>query len=180
MIPIMANEDVGLLDSVKQAYELIRNNFWPTVLMGIILGAIQLMIVLIIAIPIAIISMATVGLGVFTTGYSNMSPSILVVFIIAIICLLVPIAIFINAVMQSFIGSAWTITYRRLTGRVFGSVGELPDGETPSEEEPVEIVPEETKQEAEKEDKPAKEEAPKKPRRRRKKAEPKDEPPVEE
>jgi hypothetical protein len=74
MIPMMVNEDVSLIDSVKQAYELIRNNFWPTVLMGIILGVIQLVIGLIIAIPLIIIILTTVGFGVFATGFATWNP----------------------------------------------------------------------------------------------------------
>jgi hypothetical protein len=159
MIPMMVNEDVSLTDAVKQSYELLKNKFWPSVLMGIILMVLQAAVGLIVAIPILILVFGTLGVGIFATGFANMDPSILIVLILAVICLLMPLSLFVNAVSQSYIGSAWTLTYRRLTGHGFGGVSIVDESPVVVDAEPtvenVEII------EAE--------EAPKKPRRSRKK-----------
>ena len=121
MIPMMVNEDVSLMDSIKKTYELIKANFWSVILMGVILWVMQLVIGLIIAIPIIMVVFGGVAAGVIGTEFANLDPAILIPFIIAFICILMPISMFIGAVLQSYLGAVWTITYRRITGKEFGS-----------------------------------------------------------
>jgi hypothetical protein len=118
---MMVNEDVSLMDSIKKTYELIKANFWHVILMGVILWVMQLVIGLIIAIPIMLIVFGGIAAGAISTQFANLDPTVLIPFVIAFICILVPISMFISAVMQSYLGAAWTITYRRITGKEFGN-----------------------------------------------------------
>ena len=120
MIPMMVNEDVALWDSVKKSYELLKQNFWNLVLMGIILWVMGLVIGLIIAIPMIMLVFGFVGVGALTATLGNLDSSVIVPLILAFTCIILPISMFINAVLQSYLGSAWTLTYRRITGRQFG------------------------------------------------------------
>lgn len=120
MIPMMVNEDVALWDSAKKSFALLKQNFWPVVLMGIILWVVQLVIGLIIAVPILILLFGVIGVGAFTTAMTHFDPTMMIPLVIAFICLIIPISMFVNAVLQAYLGSAWTITYRRITGREFG------------------------------------------------------------
>jgi hypothetical protein len=121
MIPMMVNEDVSLMDSIKKTYELIKANFWHVILMGVILWVMQLVIGLIIAIPILMVVFGGIAAGAIGTQFANLDPAMLIPFIIAFICILMPISMFISAVIQSYLGAAWTITYRRITGKEYGS-----------------------------------------------------------
>jgi len=121
MTPMMVNEDVNLMDSIKKTYELIKANFWSVILMGVILWFMQLVIGLIIAIPIIMVIFGGIAAGVIGTEFANLDPAMLIPFAIAFVCLLVPVSMFISAILQSYLGAAWTLTYRRITGKEFGN-----------------------------------------------------------
>jgi hypothetical protein len=132
MIPMMVNEDVSLVDSVKKAFELLKLNFWPLILMGLILFVLQMVLGLILAIPIIMVVFGGVAAGLIGSELTNFDPTILIPFALAFVCILVPVSMFISAVLQSYLGAAWTITYRRITGHEFGAtttaeVPELPE-----------------------------------------------------
>jgi hypothetical protein len=122
MIPMMVNEDVPLVDAVKKSFALLKQDFWHLILMGLILWIMNFIVSIIIAIPIVLIVLGAMGIGALTTSLANMDPTVLVPIAIACMCVIVPIATFIDAVLQAYLGAAWTITYRRITGREFGPV----------------------------------------------------------
>ncbi|MBI9048730.1 MAG: hypothetical protein JEZ00_04905 [Anaerolineaceae bacterium] len=161
MIPMMVNEDVGLLDAVKKSFALLKNNFWPPVLMGIILFVIEIAISLIIVIPLIILVLGGVGVGAFASGFGEMDPTLIIVLIIGVLCLFMPVSLFVNAVLYAYLGSAWTITYRRLTNREYLGADIMPSDEIKSSALEVEsAIPVEE---------PLEEVAKKKPRTRKKK-----------
>jgi hypothetical protein len=116
MIPMMVNEDVSLQDAVTKSFNLLKSNFWPLVLMSIILFIINFVVSLILAIPAFIAIFGSLSFGVLSTNFASMNFSSILPIVIPLVCVFILISLFVSALMQSYVGSAWTITYRRITG----------------------------------------------------------------
>ncbi|HEY5901083.1 MAG TPA: hypothetical protein VIU39_00935 [Anaerolineales bacterium] len=109
----IVRENLGIADGWRRGWELARLNPGPVILMAIILGVISFVAGLFIVIPIiAIVVPAAIGTAVgANAGNPNWMP-----LIIGGICFaaFLPVAIFINGLWNTFVGSAWTLTYLRL------------------------------------------------------------------
>lgn len=110
----IVKENVGIWDGFRRGWEMIRTNIGPLLVMALILFAISLAIGLIIAMPIFIIVIpafiASIGMG----QGSNIS---YIPLIVAGLCFAayLPVAWLLNGVLTTYIGSAWTLTYLRLS-----------------------------------------------------------------
>lgn len=104
-------EDLGLFDGLKRGWEVSKSNVGPLVIMALILFGITLVLGIVIALPIIIIVFPTVFALVMGQG-NSLTP---VYVALACICLYVPIAWLLNGILSTYIHSAWTLTYMRLT-----------------------------------------------------------------
>ena len=118
IIVAIVGEDIGIMDGVKRAWGVARNNLGPAAVMTLILiigGGIVHIVIAIPAIAIVIpLVLGGVGSAIFDSGTPI---GIGVAIAVALLCLYLPVAILLGSVLQAYIISAWTLTFRRLTGR---------------------------------------------------------------
>ena len=108
-------ENVGIMDGLRRGWEVFTKNFGPMILMGLILYVgVGLIGGLIIAAPMLLIIIPAVGglaLGVERSIWGGL--------VIAGLCFIayLPFLILLNGILTSYIESAWTLTYMRLTSK---------------------------------------------------------------
>jgi len=115
----LIDDDQRTLGSFGRGWEVLREKPGPVLLMGLILLGGGLVIGLILALPILLLMMP-----LFFALASGEQPSITAGILVSGLCFLgyFPILLLVNAVLQTFINGAWTLTYRRLTGKAAGTV----------------------------------------------------------
>ncbi len=129
----LVNDNLGVFDTVKQAWKLFQKNLGHLIVVGLIIALGGLVIGLIISLPILIV-FAPIILGLINGTASGMQTALITAGVLFAIYL--PIAILLNGVLRSYIYTAWTLTYRRLTS-IPPVVEVMP---SPIEPEPVEAV----------------------------------------
>lgn len=108
-------DDLRALDGLRRGWELVRANMKPVIVMALVLnigvGAIGAMI---LAIPFFIVLLP----AFFIIAASNgTSPNIGGGIVLSLLCLAayLPVFIALAGLLRTYIGSAWTLTYLRLT-----------------------------------------------------------------
>ncbi len=157
----VVTEDLGIIDGLKRGWEVFRSNLGSMILMGLILVFGGFIVGMILAIPL-ILTMIPLMISIFALALGDSSAFAGGTAIIAGLCCVayLPVLIILGGIIRAYIGSAWTLTYLRLTQgpAVDDTVGLLPDEPEPLPEvveEPgiVEYVAEEvTETEPEKPD----------------------------
>jgi hypothetical protein len=106
-------EDLGIRDALQRGWDVFRENLGIMVVMGLILvlgaGIISLIIAApLIAIIVPIITGAVVGTDQAIGGG----------FLFAGLCFVVylPVLLVLGGILRAYVGSAWSLTYLRLTG----------------------------------------------------------------
>ncbi len=107
-------EDLGILDALRRGWEVFRENLGIMVVMGLILVLGAGIISLLIAAPlIAIVVPIVTGLALGTEQALGGG------FLFAALCFVVylPVLLVLGGILRAYVGSAWSLTYLRLTGR---------------------------------------------------------------
>lgn len=109
-------EDKSMSAGFKRGWEISKNNIGPMFVMALILMIGGAIIGIIIALPI-IIMVVPVALGAATIGASGDTTSLSVPMIIGLACcvLYFPVLLTINGALTTYIQTAWTLTFMRLT-----------------------------------------------------------------
>jgi len=107
-------EGIGVFDAFRKAWEILRANLGPVIVMALILilgGGILSAVLGVPFIGVVVPAILGFALGSETSIYSGLAVSGL--------CLVVAIPIFIVliGVLTTYTTGAWTLTYRRLTGK---------------------------------------------------------------
>ncbi len=104
-------EDLGIMDALRRAWEIVRSNIGPLLIMSLILGGISILAGIVIALPIFIVVFPTV-FTFFMGGGDSFTP----LYVAGIcICLYIPVSLVAGGILQTFTQSSWTLTYMRLT-----------------------------------------------------------------
>ncbi len=124
-------EDLSVIDGIKRGWEVFKDNLGEMVLMGLILVFGGMIVGFIIAMPM-ILTMIPLMMGVFAAIMGDTAALAAGGVIISGICCLayLPVLIVISGIIRAYIGTAWTLTYLRLT-------------KGPVVEKPVELLPDE-------------------------------------
>jgi hypothetical protein len=102
-------ENLSIADGFKRGWNIVKTNVGPVLIMAIILAVIGFVVGLVIALPV-IIAVFPLVFGL-AGGETNM------LWVAGICCAIYfPILLVLSGIMTSFIQSAWTLTYLRLTG----------------------------------------------------------------
>jgi hypothetical protein len=104
-------EDMRVMPALSRGWDVFRANLGPIILMAIMLAVIALVIGFVIAIPIFLIVFPSV-IAFIASDTQNWTPLVLMT---AGLCIYIPILLVLNGIMTSFMESAWTLTYMRLT-----------------------------------------------------------------
>ena len=107
-------ENLGIFDAFRRAWEVARANIGPLLVMAFILILGSAIIGLLLAAPFILI-LIPVGTA-FVLGTERAMSSGLIVGGICLV-LYIPVLILLNGVLQTYFFGAWTLTFRRLTGR---------------------------------------------------------------
>jgi len=107
----IVKENLGIVDGLRRGWDIARMNFGPVILMGLILFVITFVIGLVLAIPILVIVFPAV-FAFAIGGAQSMTP-----LLVAGLCfvLFLPVLLVARGILATFTGSAWTLTYLRLT-----------------------------------------------------------------
>lgn len=107
-------EDAGVFDAIGRGWQVFRLNLGALLLVGLIVAGISLVAGFIIGLPLILVAVPALA-GVAFGEQSFVAGSVLV----TLLCLLayIPVALFLNGILQSYLQSVWTLTYRRLSGR---------------------------------------------------------------
>ncbi len=130
----LVGENLGVIDSLKRGFAVIRSNVTAMLVMGLILWIGGGLISLVIGLPALLILIPIFG-GLIAGTFEAMRTGFIVS--IVFLALYLPLAWLLGGVLQAYLSSAWVITFRRLTGREFG------DAEAAARPDPVEpLMPE--------------------------------------
>jgi hypothetical protein len=116
----IVNEDRTVTDAVKQAWEMLKSRPVDIIVMAVILWIASLVISFIVGLPVLLI-MTPVLFDVFIQSETMMRGSIL--FTIVLFLLYLPVLLFVQSIVQSYVTTAWTLVYRRINSLQAGSTG---------------------------------------------------------
>ena len=122
-------EDLGILTGLKRGWNVVIHHIGPMILMALILILGAGIVGLLIALPmVAIVVPPIVGFAMHTSG--AIRGGIIVAVILFLIYL--PVLLVLSGIVRAYVGTAWTLTFRRLTGT------KAVEPVTPIDEEPAE------------------------------------------
>lgn len=108
-------ENLGVIDGLRRGWEVVKTNPLPMLLMWLILNlGIGLLAGIILFLPLALASIP-MFVSLIRSNTFEFGPLV----IISMLCTLayLPVLIVLGGALTSYIRSAWTLTYLRLTGR---------------------------------------------------------------
>lgn len=112
---VIVNENLGVFPSLSRAWDLVRGHPAELVLMSLVLIIIPFILNIIIALPFAGVAAAFIfGTLLHVPGIEAV-PAFSAIVAFAVLYGL--FALFVNALINTFTTTAWTLTYRRLSGQ---------------------------------------------------------------
>lgn len=108
----LINDNLGVIDAIKRAWQVFKPNLGHMIVMGLILFFVSLVIGLIISLPI-LIAVLPVVFGFINNTAESMRSGVIAALVI--FALYMPVGILLSGVLRSYIYTAWTLTYRRLS-----------------------------------------------------------------
>lgn len=118
-IVAIVTEDLQIRDAASRAFELIKANFWRYLGMSAILYIGGFIVGLLITLPFILAILP--GMASLIYGISESSTAFIGAGAVMMLCfcaLLIPISMAISGLTYAFIGASWTLTFRRLTGKL--------------------------------------------------------------
>jgi hypothetical protein len=116
-LPMVQNgivlERLGVFEAFRRAWQLLKSNPGPLVLMAVIVLAIALVVGIVVAAPFLIVALPLIAVAASQgtgAGLNAWLP------LLACGAVYLPVAIVLNGVMTTFTSGVWTLTFRRLTG----------------------------------------------------------------
>jgi hypothetical protein len=106
-------ENLGILDGLRRGWEVVKSNLGPMVVMWLILGlAISGIGGIIIGLPMILV-FAPLLIGMFADAQKALETGL----VISLVCCAayLPVLILLSGILRSYVGSAWTLTFLRLT-----------------------------------------------------------------
>jgi hypothetical protein len=107
-------EDLGLFDGIGRGWEVFRANLGSMTIMFLILGIGGGILRFLIALPAFLIAIPLAGAAIAGTDAAWMAGGAAA---LVMLCIYIPVAIVLNGMVTTYTGSAWVVTFRRLTGR---------------------------------------------------------------
>ncbi|MBP1701445.1 MAG: putative rane protein [Chloroflexi bacterium] len=107
-------ENLGITAGLKRSWQLVRTKFGPVLVIWLLLLVIGLVAGFILALPFILLMLPLIFSGAFLG--SDFMTSGWVIFLVCL-CAYLPFLLILNGILQSYVGSVWTLTYLRLTGQ---------------------------------------------------------------
>jgi hypothetical protein len=137
-------EDLSVIDALKRGWEVFKNNLGEMILMGLVLVLGGMFVSFLIMMPL-ILTMIPLMMGIMGAIFGDTGAIAAGGFVMSALCCVayLPVLIVVNGIIRAYIGTAWTLTYLRLTkGPVVDEPSELPSGEPVDPETLPEVVQE--------------------------------------
>jgi hypothetical protein len=118
-------ENLGVLDGLRRGWEVVKTNAGPMVVMWLILDlGIRGIAGIIIALPMLLV-FAPLLIGVFANAQQALQTGL----VVSLVCCAayLPVLIILSGILQSYVSSAWTLTFLRLTKPAQSSPEPLPE-----------------------------------------------------
>ena len=112
----VVGENRHVFESLSRSWGLLKVNIGPYIIMALILFIGGAIVGIIIAIPMFII-LIPLFVSLFAGGLTGNAPVLGTGMIVSIVllCIYIPIAWFLNGLLQTYTSNAWTLTFRRLS-----------------------------------------------------------------
>jgi hypothetical protein len=110
----IVGENRGVMDALERAWRMLRENFWNVLLIAVIVSIGSGIVSLIIGLPIILVFIPLV-IGVIAGGQQAMVSGGIASGVLLLVY--IPLAMLLTGVLYAYLGTAWTLTFRRLTGR---------------------------------------------------------------
>jgi hypothetical protein len=107
-------EELGVFDAFRRAWNVIKENAGPVIVMGLILVIGGAVLGFILALPLTAVAVPLIA-GLILQSEQALFTGIAISAICFVVAL--PVFILVNSVLTTFITGAWTTTYRRLIGK---------------------------------------------------------------
>jgi len=119
-------EDLQILEALERGWKLVRDNIGNALLVGLILVVGLGMVSFIISLPI-FMALAPLFTIIFYGASSGFDQTIFGSMGMAAICILAytPVLMVINGIIQSYVGSSWTLAYMEFSGLDAGSISKI-------------------------------------------------------
>jgi hypothetical protein len=106
-------EDLGVLDSYRRGWAILKSNLGNIIVVGIIVIIIEVIVSLVLVLPMLVIVVPTAI--AFLLGGNQPNFAALAVGGVALVCYL-PIAIVLGGILHTWSTAVWTLLYRQVTG----------------------------------------------------------------
>lgn len=107
-------DDLGIGAAFGRGWKILFAHFWRLIAMSLILWVITSIVLFVAQIPLFLTLIPLIA-GVMSQSANGIGGGIAVM--IALICLYTPVLIFLQSVIYSYLGTFWTLVYRRTTGK---------------------------------------------------------------
>jgi hypothetical protein len=108
----IVTEGRGLFAGLQRGWQVVTSNLGQYIVMAVILWIIGFVGAILIGIPLLVLIIPPMIEAIATQG--QVGASLLVSIVLALLYL--PVLLLGNGILQSYLTSAWTLTFRRLTG----------------------------------------------------------------
>jgi len=115
VIVAMVSENLSIGGAISRAWQIFMAHLGEYIVMGLVLGLGSLVVRIILGIPFLIAVAPFLGSVMMNGGQAFGSTGMIVT--IVLLCLYLPVFIFLNGVLTAYLETAWTLVFRRLTGR---------------------------------------------------------------
>ena len=110
----IVNEDLGVIDSLRRSWAVFTSRPADVIIMALILWLGGLVVGLVIGLPVLLILTPILGSLIFQSQLALRGGVILS---IVLFLIYLPVLLFAESLIQSYLSTAWTLVFRRITGR---------------------------------------------------------------
>jgi hypothetical protein len=135
----IVTEDLGIIDGLKRGWDVFQNNLGEMILVGLVLVLGGMVVSFIIAIPMILI-MVPIMMGIFAAIFGETGAFAAGGLLISGLCcaIYLPVLIVISGIIRAYIGTAWTLTFLRLTQKGSGAI--LPQEPADPDPLPADVI----------------------------------------
>jgi uncharacterized protein (DUF697 family) len=111
-------EDLSIIDGLKRGWQVFRDNLGEMIVMGLVLVLGGMIVGILIALPMIPIAIPLI-MGIVGSASNETGGPVVSGLIFSGLCCAayLPVLIVVGGIIRAYIGSAWTLTYLRLTRR---------------------------------------------------------------
>ena len=111
-IVAVVGENLSVADGIKRGWQVLTGNLMPITLMAIILIIGSGIVGLLIGLPVVIVILPIIG-GVLIG--ENIALGVGIILSVLMMLVYIPIAMVLSGVLHAYLGTSWTLVFRRLT-----------------------------------------------------------------